>query len=115
MRRHLVGLASLALLFRVTAGPGGSWTSDPVVVQAGEKLDLSVASSGAAGTVVVQQLSAAGAVLSSLSTPVSATSGGSWRTVEQTITVPVGVTQLRVVLLGGALGTTHFDAVGLWS
>ena len=99
----------------VTAGPGGSWTSDPVVVQAGEKLDLVVASSGAAGTVLVQQLSATGAVLSGLSTPLSATSGGTWRTVEQTITVPVGVTQLRVVLLGGAVGTTRFDAVGLWS
>jgi immune inhibitor A len=99
----------------VTAGPGGTWASDPVVVQAGEKLDLSVASSGAAGTVLVQQLSATGAVLSSLTTPLAGTSAGTWRTVEQTITVPVGVTQLRVVLLGGALGTTRFDAVGLWS
>jgi hypothetical protein len=98
----------------VTAGPGGSWTSDPVVVQAGDKLDLSVASTGAAGTVLVQQLSATGAVLSSLTTPLSATSAGAWRTAEQTITVPVGVTGLRVVLLGGALGTTRFDAVGLW-
>ena len=62
----------------------------------------------------MQQLSAAGAVLSSLSTPLSATTGGTWRTVEQTITVPAGVTQLRVVLVGGALGTTRFDAVGLW-
>ncbi|MDQ3822368.1 MAG: immune inhibitor A [Actinomycetota bacterium] len=99
----------------VTAGPGGSWTSDPVVVQAGEKLDLVVTSSGAAGTAVVQQLSATGAVLSSLTTPLEATSAGTWRTVEQSITVPAGVTQLRVVLLGAALGTTRFDAVGLWS
>jgi hypothetical protein len=62
----------------------------------------------------VQQLSATGAVLSSLTTPLAATSAGTWRTVDQTITVPVGVTQLRVVLVGGALGTTRFDAVGLW-
>jgi hypothetical protein len=79
-----------------SAGSGGSWTSDPVAVQSGQSYELAVDVSGA-GTVVVEQLSAAGALLAS--TPLA-----------PTLTTLAGVTQVRIRLTGG-LGGATFDNV----
>jgi hypothetical protein len=79
-----------------SAGSGGSWTSDPVAVQSGQSYELAVDVSGT-GTVVVEQLSAAGALLAS--TPLA-----------PTLTPLAGVTQVRIRLTGG-LGGATFDNV----
>ena len=86
-----------------SAGPGGAWLSDAIPVDAGERLGFSVAASGAAGRVLLEQLSAAGAVLASL--PLDLT---------DTLTVGEGVTAVRIRLAGGLVGTTTFDDVQLW-
>ena len=81
------------------AGPGGSWTSAPIAVEAGRSYELSLDLTGA-GTAVVQQLSSTGAVLASL--PLGAA-----------LTPVAGATQVRIVLTGGLAGAT-FDNVWLW-
>jgi immune inhibitor A len=102
-----------------------SWSSEPIAVQAGEALDV-VASvkadglSSAAGVNLVY-LGAAGEVLktaAALTTPLT-TSG--FARLEQTVTIPAGVTQIRVVLTGFApsdlatRGTVTFDDVGVFA
>ena len=95
----------------VTVGVGGSWTSEPVPVTAGSSYTFSIDATGAAATVLVEQLSATGAVLAT-------TTRASWElptfaAVTATLT-PVGAaTAVRVKLVGG-LGTTTFDDVWLW-
>jgi subtilisin family serine protease len=86
----------------VTAGATGSWTSEPIDVVAGSSYDVVASTGGGAGLVVVQQLSAAGAVASSLSLPALGL-------VEQTLAVPDGVARVRIVLRGGIAGTTFHD------
>jgi len=86
-----------------SAGPGGAWTSDPIEVTPGQKLGFSVASTGAVGTIAIEQIGTGGAVLST----VAMVAG-------DTLTVASGVTAVRVRLAGGLLGTTTFDDVGLW-
>jgi hypothetical protein len=97
----------------VTAGPGGTWTSDPIAVEAGKTYNLAVASSGAVGTVAVQQLSAAGAVLGTVTIPTLAT-GGAFATVTTAVTGLTGASSVRIVLHGGLTGTTSFDDVRLF-
>ena len=80
-----------------SAGPGGSWTSAAIPVEAGRTYDLSVDVAGS-GSAVVQQLSALGGVLASA--PLGAT-----------LTPLAGVTQVRIVLKGGLVGSTAFDNV----
>jgi hypothetical protein len=80
-----------------SAGPGGSWTSAAIPVDAGQAYGLSVDVVGSGGA-VVQQLSPLGSVLASA--PLGAT-----------LTPLAGVTQVRIVLMGGLLGTTTFDNV----
>ncbi|MHB1242513.1 MAG: CARDB domain-containing protein [Gaiellaceae bacterium] len=79
-----------------SAGPGGTWTSDPIDVLAGQSYSLSLDVAGA-GTAAVQQLSPAGVVLASV--PLAAT-----------LTPVAGATQVRIVLTGG-LGGATFDNV----
>jgi hypothetical protein len=67
-----------------------------------------------AGGPDVQQLSATGTLLGTLTQPVAAAPEGTWSTLSRTLTVPAGVAEVRVVLLGGAFGVTRFDNVGLW-
>jgi subtilisin family serine protease len=90
----------------VAAGPLGSWTSAPIDVVGGTSYDLVVSSGGAAGVVVVQQLSAAGALLGSVSLPALGA-------LDETLAVDAGTAQVRIVLHGGVAGTT-FHEVGLF-
>jgi hypothetical protein len=78
------------------AGSGGSWTSEPIAVQAGQSYELGFDVTGS-GSAVVEQLSAAGALLAS--TPLT-----------PTLTPLAGVTQVRIRLTGG-LGGATFDNV----
>jgi hypothetical protein len=79
-----------------SAGPGGSWNSAAIPVEAGRTYALSLDVTGP-GRAVVQQLSAAGAVLASA--PLTTT-----------LTPLAGVTQVRI-RLEGALGGATFDNV----
>jgi hypothetical protein len=86
-----------------SAGPGGVWTSSSIPVAAGMRLGFAVETAGAAGTASLEQLGAAGAVLSTANLVAG-----------KTLTVAKGVTAVRVRLAGGLLGTTTFDEVRLW-
>ena len=102
-----------------------SWTSDPIAVQAGEVLDV-VASvkaqglSSAAGVGLVY-LGAAGEVLRTVSVLTAPLTTSGFAQLEETVTVPAGVTQVRVVLTGFAptdlatKGTVTFDDVGVFA
>ena len=83
----------------VSAGPAGTWTSEPVAVAPGKSYGLTVDTTG--GTIVVEQLSAVGAVL--------ATTQGL-----NAFTAGANVAQVRVKLVGGLSGTSTFDNVRLW-
>jgi serine protease AprX len=115
------------------SGTGGSalasgsptWTSDPIPVTAGEALDLvvSVRASGlsSAPGAGLAYLGALGQVVQTvrLITAPAATVG--FQTLEQAVTIPAGVAQVRVVLNGFAptdvatSGTVTFDDVGLFA
>jgi hypothetical protein len=82
----------------VTAGLGGVWVSDEIEVDAGKTYGLVAAVEGA-GTVAVQQLSATGAVLSTVTSDL--------------VTIAAGVTHVRISLAGG-LGGATFDDVVFW-
>jgi subtilisin family serine protease len=88
------------------AGPTGSWTSDPIDVVAGGSYDFVAQATGSTGLVVVEQLSAAGVVLGSVSLPALGA-------LESVVSVAPGAAQVRIVLRGGPSGTT-FDDVGLF-
>ncbi len=94
------------------AGTGGTWTSSPIDVVAGTTYGVSVDASGAAGTMLVQQLSSGGTVLASTTTAVTGTLGA-FETANALLTAMEGATQVRIVLVGG-LGKTTFDNVWLW-
>jgi hypothetical protein len=94
------------------AGAGGTWTSSPIDVVAGTTYGVSVDASGAAGTMLVQQLSSGGTVLASTTTAVTGTLGA-FETANALLTAVKGATQVRIVLVGG-LGKTTFDNVWLW-
>lgn len=97
----------------VTAGPTGSWLSDPIDVEAGKSYAFSVDASGAGGSLTIEQLSATGDVIASVPLPIAA-SLGVFNTVTGALTVADGVTQVRVRLAGSLSGTTTFDNVWLW-
>jgi serine protease AprX len=114
------------------SGNGGSallygspnWTSAPISVTAGEVLDLEVSvravgasSPASAGLAYLGPLGEAlgrATLLTSLGTP-------AFSTLEQSVTIPAGVAQVRVVLTGFAptdsatTGTVAFDDVGLYA
>jgi hypothetical protein len=82
-----------------SAGPGGTWTSDPIAVVPGARYGFDALIAGP-GKAVLQQLSAAGLVLATAPPGL--------------LTAVLGATQVRVVLTGGLTGTTTFDDVRLW-
>jgi hypothetical protein len=98
----------------VGAGPGGSWTSDPIEVTPGAAYDLEVAVSGATGGVAVDQLSATGQVLRTLTVPVTGLTAGVFGVVTGALTAGTDAVAVRIRLSGPLLGTTHFDDVRLW-
>jgi hypothetical protein len=113
-------------------GTGGSvalagmptWSSDPIAVSPGQLLSLraSVSSSGlsSAPAVGLAYLGPAGELLNTvrlLEVPLSTTG---FTTLEKLVTLPPGVAQLRVVLLGFSpadlhtAGSVTFDDIGLF-
>jgi hypothetical protein len=97
----------------VSAGAGGTWTSAPIDVVAGATYGTSVDASGAGGTVLVEQLSATGAVLATTTQTLSGTLGA-FETATGVLTAVQGAVQVRIKLVGSVLGTTTFDDVRLW-
>jgi hypothetical protein len=84
----------------VSAGPTGTWTSDPVAVTPGKSYGLTVDAVG--GTIVVEQLSALGAVLATTQLSQGLFIAGA------------DAAQIRVKLAGGLTGRSTFDNVRLW-
>jgi serine protease AprX len=115
-----------------TAGNGGnsalygspSWTSDPIAVTPGQVLDLDVSmlaggmSSPASGGLVY--LGPLGNVVGAVTLVTSPLVTAGFTTLEQSVTIPAGVAQVRVALTGFApadlatAGTVTFDDVGLF-
>jgi hypothetical protein len=102
-----------------------SWTSAPITVTTGEMLDFTVAvrsdgvsSAASAGLVY---LGAAGQVIDTVALITAPLTTNSFATLEQTVTIPAGVAQVRVKLTGFAPtdlatgGKVTFDAVGLYA
>jgi hypothetical protein len=114
-----------------TSGNGGnaatsgspSWTSDPIAVTAGEVLTLRVSvqsvSASSAATAGLAYLGAAGNVLSTVNLITAPLTTKGFAVVQQTVTIPAGVTQVRVKLTGFAptdsrtSGMVTFDDVRL--
>jgi uncharacterized protein len=94
----------------VTASPGGTWTSEAVTVTPGAVYELSVHASGGGGRATLQQLGPDGAAASS-SVPLASALG--FAESKLVLTALPTTTQLRVVLVGAATGTTTFDDVQL--
>ncbi|HEV8611211.1 MAG TPA: CARDB domain-containing protein [Thermoanaerobaculia bacterium] len=116
-----------------TSGNGGnaatsgapSWTSDPITVVPGEVLTLvvSVQSLGAssAASAGLVYLGAAGQVVNSVTLLTAPLTTTGFAKLEQLVTIPAGVTQVRVKLVGFSpadlrtSGTVRFDEVGLFA
>ena len=84
----------------VTADATGTWTSDAIAVTAGRTYGIAVDVLGG-GSVAIQQVSALGAVLGTLSGVTQFTAGAD-------------VAQVRIVLKGGLTGIATFDNVRMW-
>jgi hypothetical protein len=97
----------------VAAGAGGTWTSAPIDVVAGATYGTSVDVAGDQGRVLVEQLSATGAVVVTTTQTLSATLGG-FETATGLVKTVDGVVQVRIKLVGSLVGTTTFDDVRLW-
>lgn len=101
-----------------------SWTSDPVSVIAGQSLSFSVSvkSTGAssAATAGLVYLGTAGQVLNTITLVTAPVTTAGFTKLEQLITIPQGVAQVRVKLVGFAptdtatAGSVTFDEVGLF-
>ena len=102
-----------------------SWTSAPVSVIPGEVLDLVVSvkttQASSAPAVDLVYLGSTGLVLDTVQALTAPLSSDGFVRLERAITVPSGVTEIRVVLSGFAAtdtktsGTVVFDRVGLYS
>lgn len=102
-----------------------SWTSAPITVAPGEMLDLvlsvNVSGVSSAPTAGLAFVGAAGQVLDTVKLITAPTLTLGFQTLEQTVTIPAGVAQARVVLTGFAAtdvataGTVTFDDVGLYA
>jgi hypothetical protein len=115
------------------AGNGGnaaasgspSWTSAPFSVTAGEAYDVTAAVKAdglsSAGSLGLVYLGAAGQVLDTAKVLTAPVQTDGFRTLEQSVTIPPLVTQVRVVLTGFAptdlatRGTVTFDDVGVYA
>jgi hypothetical protein len=98
----------------VSAGPLGSWTSEPIAVEPRAMYVVAADTAGPGGSVVVEQLSPFGVVVGALSQTIGVLPFGWFQTVDDTVTVGSGVSAVRVRLAGGLLGTTTFDDVRFW-
>ncbi len=102
-----------------------SWTSDAIAVTAGEALDfvVSVRASGLSSAPGggLAYLGPTGQVLDTARLITAPLTTVGFQTLEQTVTIPAGVAQVRVVLSGFAStdvatsGTVTFDDVGLFA
>jgi hypothetical protein len=115
-----------------TSGNGGnaaasgspSWTSDSISVTPGEVLtfsaSISALNSSSAATAGLVYLGAAGNVLQTLNLITAPLTTTGFAKLEQAVTIPAGVTQVRVKLVGFSpadlrtSGTVRFDEVGLF-
>jgi hypothetical protein len=95
-----------------SAGPGGTWTSDPIAVTPGTSYAVAVDVGGSGGTLLVQQLSATGLSLGSSAIALPAATGP-LATATGALTALPGVAQVRLTLVGGPGGATTFDDVWL--
>jgi M6 family metalloprotease-like protein len=110
-----------------SVAPAGmpSWTSAPIEVSPGETLGLRVSVSStdlsSAPGVGLAYLGPAGELLSTIRLIDLPLTTDGFETLEQLVTIPAGVVQVRVVLFGFAAtdlataGTVVFDDVGLFS
>jgi hypothetical protein len=102
-----------------------SWASDPISVSPGEVLTLSVSlrveGASSAPSVALAYLGPAGELLETVSVLTGPLATDGFELLEDTITVPAGVTEVRVVLLAFSLadlrtaGSVVFDDVGLFA
>ena len=102
-----------------------TWTSAPFAVQAGQVYDVtaSVKASGlsSAPSVGLVYLGAAGQVLDTVKVLSAPLKTDGFRSLEQSVTIPPLVTQVRVVLVGFAptdlatRGTVTFDDIGVYA
>jgi hypothetical protein len=101
-----------------------SWTSDPIAVTPGEALafvvSVSSVNASSAATAGLVYLGAAGNVLSTVNLITAPLTTAGFAKLEQAVTIPAGVTQVRVKLVGFSpadlrtSGTVRFDEVGLF-
>lgn len=101
-----------------------TWTSAPISVTAGELLtltaDVQTTGMSSAPTVGLAYLGQAGELLQTVKVLTAPLTSDGFTALEQTITVPAGVTSVRVVLAGFAPtdtrtnGTVTFDDIGLY-
>jgi hypothetical protein len=101
-----------------------SWTSDPISVTPGEALTFAVSISSlnasSAATAGLAYLGAAGNVLSTVNLITAPLTTTGFAKLEQSVTIPAGVAQVRVKLIGFSpadlrtSGTARFDEVGLF-
>ncbi|MBI2914010.1 MAG: hypothetical protein HYY03_08830, partial [Chloroflexi bacterium] len=99
---------------RVEAESDGSWTSEPIAVEAGKTYGVSVDVTGASGNLVVEQVTTAGAVVASLTQLLPVSTDGIFQTAETFLTVAPGVTEVRIRLAAPLTGVATFDNVWLW-
>lgn len=102
-----------------------AWTSDPIAVTPGEALtfvaSISAANASSAATAGLVYLGAAGNVLQTVNLLTAPLTTAGFQTLEKAVTIPAGVTQVRVKLLGFSptdlrtSGTVRFDQVGLFA
>jgi hypothetical protein len=101
-----------------------AWTSDPIPVTPGQVLTLAVSlqstNASSAPTAGLAYLGAAGNVLQTVNLITAPLTTTGFAKLTQAVTIPAGVTQVRVKLLGFAptdlhtAGTVKFDEVGLF-
>lgn len=101
-----------------------SWTSAPIAVAPGQILDFAVAvrstATSSAASAGLVYLDAAGQVLQTATLITAPLTTSGFSTLQETVTIPTGVTQVRVKLTGFALtdlktaGTVTFDSVVLY-
>jgi hypothetical protein len=107
-----------------TTSGSPSWTSDPIAVTPGEALtfvvSISSVDSSSAATAGLAYLGAAGNVLQTVNLITAPLTTTGFARLEQVVTIPAGVAQVRVTLVGfaptdlGTSGTVKFDEVGLF-
>jgi CARDB protein len=108
----------------VALGGSPSWTSDPIAVTPGQVLTFAVSVSSvnasSAATAGLAYLGSAGNVLSTVNLITAPLTTAGFTRLQQSVTIPAGVSSVRVKLTGFAPGDTHtagtvaFDDVGLF-